>query len=523
MTQQMADWKGTNHHFAGEVAGEANQLRDMTLIGTLREFWLHLRHRWLAILAFTIPAGVRAIPEVLAGPYPIGWDTLAFYVPVTMDWAAGTAGFLAMIGEAPLIYMISVPASKFFQTDPVVLFKVMGPVLYGFVIFSLFEFLRAGLRWNQRKSFATAIFTALYFVTLRVGWDLYRNMLGLGFILLGLPLLIRPEGSRNKALLSALIVLSVLSNQFTAILFLFLVSAKAAVHLTKNERELFFDLSKVATPGLLTFISIVVAEAVSSGNPFPKQPPLPETQSFWLNLQFMGYAYLPIIFLAILGVRKVRNLEMGLWSVLCFVASVLSSVPFLGVVETSYRWTLLLTIPLCVYAADGLSRVKRIGAKTSGLFGLLLRNVPRVVPVALLLFAMLYVALPDQQASAYYTLYPGLLPTSMLQNTIPQSDFGSLTRILGWLEANSNLQTALITHQAFYGWAREYFHGPATIINYGYHDPTAGVQLAEQRGYSTIVTIWWINGHGWHGQPNPPEGFVPIHVDGYLAALEYEV
>ncbi len=34
-----------------------------------------------ALAAFLIPLFIRTIPEILVGPYPIGWDTIAFYVP----------------------------------------------------------------------------------------------------------------------------------------------------------------------------------------------------------------------------------------------------------------------------------------------------------------------------------------------------------------------------------------------------------------------------------------------------------
>jgi hypothetical protein len=39
------------------------------------------------IAAFLIPLGVRAVPEILVGPYPLGWDTIAFSVPNTLDFA----------------------------------------------------------------------------------------------------------------------------------------------------------------------------------------------------------------------------------------------------------------------------------------------------------------------------------------------------------------------------------------------------------------------------------------------------
>src|SRR5438128_4105965 len=34
-----------------------------------------------ALAAFLIPLFIRTIPEILVGPYPIGWYTIAFYVP----------------------------------------------------------------------------------------------------------------------------------------------------------------------------------------------------------------------------------------------------------------------------------------------------------------------------------------------------------------------------------------------------------------------------------------------------------
>ncbi len=30
------------------------------------------------LAAFLIPLGIRSIPEIIVGPYPVGWDTIAF-------------------------------------------------------------------------------------------------------------------------------------------------------------------------------------------------------------------------------------------------------------------------------------------------------------------------------------------------------------------------------------------------------------------------------------------------------------
>ena len=130
-----------------------------------------------ALAALLVPVFIRSIPEILVGPYPIGWDTIAFYVPNTLDWAAGKAGFTEILGTAPLMYMISVPVYWVSRANPVWIFKIMGPILYGSMIWALFRFLRIGLKWPDKQALGSALLTSLYFVTLRISWDLYRNML----------------------------------------------------------------------------------------------------------------------------------------------------------------------------------------------------------------------------------------------------------------------------------------------------------------------------------------------------------
>ncbi|HEY4823050.1 MAG TPA: hypothetical protein VIH83_05130 [Candidatus Bathyarchaeia archaeon] len=55
----------------------------------LSELPERLQEHRFGLAAFLIPLMVRAIPEILVGPYPVGFDTIAFYVPNTLDWAMG--------------------------------------------------------------------------------------------------------------------------------------------------------------------------------------------------------------------------------------------------------------------------------------------------------------------------------------------------------------------------------------------------------------------------------------------------
>src|SRR3989442_9297680 len=233
---------------------------DVKSVGKLPEsLGRMLRSSRFALAAFLVSVFIRSIPEILVGPYPIGWVTIAFYVPNALDWATGKTGFTTILGTAPLMYMITVPVYWITRVNPVWIFKIIGPILYGGMIWALFRFLKIGLNWPDNQALGGALLTSLYFVTLRISWDLYRNMLGLTFILLSLPLIEDSKGPRKQALLSALIIFAVAADQLTGVITLVLVGARALMSLTNHQREKFLEMTKVASPGIVLFLATAYA------------------------------------------------------------------------------------------------------------------------------------------------------------------------------------------------------------------------------------------------------------------------
>ncbi|TMI46061.1 hypothetical protein E6H19_02605 [Candidatus Bathyarchaeota archaeon] len=470
-----------------------------------------------ALAAFLIPLFIRTIPEILVGPYPIGWDTIAFYVPTTLDWAAGKTGWVTVLGTAPLMYMLSIPAYLLTRVNPVWIFKVMGPILYGGMIWALFRFIRTGLKWPEKQALGGALLTSLYFVTLRISWDLYRNMLGLTFILLSLPLLEDWKTPRKQALLSILTVLAVASDQLTGVIALVLIGSRTLMALTKRQRTEFYEMLKIGLPGGFLFFSIAYASLAVLGNgPVRIQSPLPTFSSLASSIGFLGYAYLALTPLILLGLRSVPNFDLKTWSIFCLGIISLALLPFFGPIVESYRWSLLLDIPLCIYAAAGLAKLATMTRPSIRWVGRAQRILP-IFATVLIVSAVLYIALPAERAMVYYTAFPGLLPTSMAQDTVPMSDLGNLKALLESAASRMGPQTVLITHQAIYGWARAYLSTSAHLINYGYSNPLVGVEMANSDGYSNVLLIWWINGFGWHDQPYVPNGFAPEYQLGDLA------
>jgi len=483
-----------------------------------------LRKYKFAFTAFLIPLGIRGIPEILVGPYPVGWDTIAFYVPNTLDWAAGKAGIAEIVGTAPLMYMISVPIYLLSRVNPVWIFKIMGPILYGSMIFALFRFLRLGLKWPDKQALGGALLTSLYFVTLRISWDMYRNMLGLTFILLSLPMIGGDLTTlRKHVMLSILVILAVASDPLTGVIALVLVGTKALISLTSHQLGEFTQMVKVAVPGALLFLTTVYTGLiVTRVGLVSQQSPVPTIDSISLNLGFLTYAYLALIPLILIGQRRVPNLELRIWSIFCIGIVFTALLPFFGPVVQSYRWSLLLDIPLCIFAAAGLIRLLQSSPSSVGWNRVLQRLALPTITAALIVSATLYIALPAQQAAVVYTAYPEQFPTSMVQDTVPMSDLGNLRILLDSAAARIGPATVLITHQAIYGWARAYLPSlDDRIINYKYNSPLTGVEIAESSGYSSILMIWWTNGTGWHNQPYVPSGFETLLTNGDLALYTF--
>src|SRR3989442_4697636 len=68
-----------------------------------------------AVLAFAIPFLIRSVPELLAGSFPIGFDTVNLYVPFQVscnrDGIGGCPWALFGTHAGPLLYVILAGAS----------------------------------------------------------------------------------------------------------------------------------------------------------------------------------------------------------------------------------------------------------------------------------------------------------------------------------------------------------------------------------------------------------------------------
>jgi hypothetical protein len=200
---------------------------------------------------------VRLVPELLAFPLPIGFDTV--YYAAVLKSGVIWANWSSFFNSAWLLYAITVPIYGLLQIDPFLLLKIVGPLLFGFNVAGICWFARRMLGWDLRMSVFAGVFFALQLASLRISWDLLRNTLGLGILLFALSSIKKVDSMRGFALFSVLSLMTVFAHEYAAVTLLVVVLGLIAWQLFKQ--NLYLDSMRLMS-GILPALAIFVVGLV---------------------------------------------------------------------------------------------------------------------------------------------------------------------------------------------------------------------------------------------------------------------
>ena len=478
--------------------------------------------RYGPILAFLVPSAVRAVPEILMGPYPTGFDPMGYYVPIVLTWLREGVGFWRCVATAPLLYLLLILATSL-RAPLTLTLKALAPLLHGLLSLTIYTYATKALKWPPGKSVCTALLATLYFVAMRVSWDLLRNQLALALLFTALTLLQERDNTPKNVAASLTMALVVLTNQLASVVMFAITAATIAATLLKGEKTHARKLTLISLPSVLLFLLVLYANFRLSTHfaetfYFPRQEPEGHLSLFGFQsypemaataAAFTAYCYLPLTPPALKGAKTLKDTQLRAWTLFCLLAP-LTPVVF---ARFWYRWTLMLTYPLSFYAVEG---VANITSKTRRLY----TSIALATTVAVL--TSTFIATPCDRPFPYYAIrrFQIYIPSSMLQNTVPLEDCPHVEDCLNWLKQNMDENSILIVHKAFHGWALLHLN-PDQIQPYGYGNPETAAKQALQQGHNTVYLIWWTQGKGWHGQPSAPPSFKEVYRSGDIAIYVY--
>jgi hypothetical protein len=500
----------------------------VTVVHNRAAYWIGSHRNILFLsMAFVIPLAVRVIPEILMGQFLAGFDNMAYYVPYTIVWLRNGVSFWTLLGTAPLFYLILMGVTS--GGLPIIIsLKIISPLLLGFLGLAVYSYANRTLLWSFKKSLFVALLATLYFVSLRISWDLLRTELALVFVFVLLILFTKDRRSfKTCVLLSMFMLLVVFSDQLVAlIMFALVLTGIFTSHFSKQLVQA-RRLVLCSIPAVAMFFIIFYAAFVSSQISFSNGLFSQGTQGLLTlfgfsslansvinTLGFLIFCYLPFLPLLIFTFRRrSANIQLNAWIVLIFLAIMLSAIVPNGLIGASpYRWVLLLTYPLAFIVVEVLSTLES--------------KVSKIVLSTLLISIVIlssagFVLRPSQAPFQYFSAYPLYFPTSMLENTVPLNSCQDTVNSLQWAKSNMGNNSLLLVHEAFYGWATLNFNR-SQLAFYGFDNPSLSAEkLSVTNSSYHLYLIWWTNGTGWYGQPTVSSTFREIHQSGNIAIYSY--
>ena len=489
------------------------------------------------LAAFLIPLVVRSIPEVLSGPFPLGLDTLNLIPKIQSGWVFS----LSPLGFLNNISMFYVFAGLLYALTHNIVFvlKFLGPVLSAVICGLMFLYARKGLNWSNRKSLLVSILTATYFVALRDSWDLYRQSMGLIFLMAALISLKSFSSPRKYYIAGSFMVLTVLSHELTTVVLLFIILVEVARSLIKKSpRDSIYLLVSVAAAFALFLFQILssgvganyIPNSVASG---------PSVALALLMAGLLFYSYVVILPLVLVGLEGFKVSAMHYWALLCV------GIVLIEVVDPNFplffwnRWVYLLVYPLLFFAAQGFGRIWKFwyGHKVK-----VRRLVPKVFAISYLVLLLtlsgFYLAAsPENQISFFSTnnQYLTFIPSSMLQNTLSISDNPSLVKCFEWINNTTAENSSVVIHYALEDLALIYVNSRLVIpvyqktsmLSYIQNETTivdgmiAAALTSLNATHSAVFTVWWVSGKGWYGIPSLPAEFSEVFHSGNMAVYLY--
>ncbi|MGB9135607.1 MAG: hypothetical protein WCC63_08540, partial [Candidatus Bathyarchaeia archaeon] len=142
------------------------------------------------LVAFVFGVAVRAIPELLSYPHPIGFDTIyyAWRIQEGVVWAHWSSMFSTW-----LLFGVLVPLYSVLTVDSFLLLKAAMPLLFGLNVAGVYYLATRGFGWSVRRGLFAAGLFSFQMAILGISWHFYRNMLGLGILLFALPWVLREK------------------------------------------------------------------------------------------------------------------------------------------------------------------------------------------------------------------------------------------------------------------------------------------------------------------------------------------
>ena len=432
------------------------------------------------LVVFVLCIALRAAPELMAYPYPIGYDVVNYYIPTVTNfedkWDITSKQFPLYV---IFLYLVSITTGlPAYSVVVAVIIAMTG--IFGI---SLFYLVRTLLKLGISHSAYIAIFAIVQLAVLRTTWDFHRDIFALTIMMFVFSLLSRKNaGWKSLAIIIVLTTLTVAADRMVGALF----SVSVAVYAIMTRRR---DIALTGILAIGMFFALAVPTQSTPDIKTITSTEIPQNNNELK--EFYNPADLLIFFVVVNGLLVAAaaigflSMKNSLLLKIPLLVCLMGSFSWLVFPENRYlladRWIILAGIFLSVFAGYGVLH--------------LIRNLKRRFTIAgfiLGAFAILgvsYAVIPYHNASALYGITglhsKNLPPLTMQFNSIDVEDNDELLSAIAWINKNTEQDALIVGESHLRGFMELYLED-----NRAYHfseDPKTTGEALSKRGQQVYL------------------------------------
>jgi hypothetical protein len=436
--------------------------------------------KYTILVVFTLCIALRATPELMAYPYPIGYDVINYYIPTITNfedkWDTVSKQFPLYV---TFLYLLSITTGLPAYSVVVAVIILMT----GIFGISLFYLGRNLLKLAISHSTFIAIFAIVQLAVLRTTWDFHRDIFALTTMMFVFSLLSRKSaGWKPLAIILVLTTLTVAADRMIGALF----SVSLVVYAIVIRRR------EVALTGILAIGMFCTLTVSTQSTPDIKTITSTEIPQNNNGLkEFYNPADLLIFFVVINGLLLAAagigflNMKNTLLLKIPLLVCLIGSFSWLVFPENRHfladRWIILAGIFLSVFAGYGILHLARNLKKGFTIAGFILG--------AFAVLGVSYAVIPHHSASALYGIIgvhsENLPPITMQFNSIDVEDNDDLLSTIAWINKNTEQDALIVGESHLRGFMELYLEDNRT-----YHfseDPQAFAKSLMNRGQQVYL------------------------------------
>ncbi|MGI0049517.1 MAG: hypothetical protein ACREAW_08245 [Nitrososphaera sp.] len=445
----------------------------MWIHAPLSRYKLFASEKHTIILVFALCVVLRVIPEIVAYPYPTGYDVVNYYIPVVANFEAHWS---TVDGQFPMYVLLlhsvhlatGLPAQLVVAAVAVAVFGIFGT--------SVYYLGRSLMGLGVSQSMLLAAFVIFQMAVLRTAWDLHRDVFALAAMIFAFSLLGRKDaGWKGIAAILVLAVLTVAADRMIGALFCISLAAYAVI-----TRRKVVVVTSVFAAGLLSILMIVSYSLSDAGASSIELSS--ETTPAFYNPQNLLVLFAVVNGLlvapAAIGFLYMKNSLLKI-PLLASLAGSFSWLAFSGVsLLVADRWIILSGIFLAIFAGYGIIQVvKNLPPRFHA-------TVAGSVPAAFAIIGIAYATMPYDSPFVLYGAtradIQDFAPVTMQFNSLDVQDNDKMLSAIAWINQNTEQDVVIVGEKHWRGFMEVYLEDER---KYRFsNNPQALAEALERRG-----------------------------------------